>query len=345
MLASCSVWHAVPSLSVGEPSGGGRRQHEVFEFHPLSLDDLNLVELKFEAIVEEAEAGTSRPDRESGRVQGVTTQELVGDASGENEVGINLGYARFLKRSGVADEHPTLERESYDRFALPRPDYVAVKPQEQLGYDGRGLAELSHRLLVYYVNVLNEKRRCDRRIYGRRPTEISNFVIGAEHDLCVIRENINSLDGQFVSHQPRALICGHLVELSLQRLGLDLHRISLAPGIPCQARQVADSSFKVGGVGSVLESEVRKRERPETDESSKPLTDRKTLKKAAGAALVILATICGAIGFALFIGAASGRDFGLTWASRRRFAIYSIVLFGLGFFVLSQWASPFLRGS
>lgn len=171
-----------------------------------------------------------------------------------------------------------------------------------------------------------------------QPIRCERYNAGTGWELLDLR------DRQVVNQQPSPLSGFHLAQLPLHGLGLSLHSISLTPGLARQACQVANCAFEVGRVGGVPVSEVGHDERPYSNKARKPFIDREAIKKTSGAILAFLVVICGAVGFALIIGAVDGHGFGLMRGDRILCAVSSVALLGVAFFVLSQWAAPLLQG-
>ncbi len=284
------------------------------------------------------------PESEPSFVQGGFAKSPVSDAASKNKVDGDVILTCFFKLTGTMREHTGLRGKSINRLALPGQYGITVSSGIPIVTGRLWFTKLPNGINIGLLSLLKEQGWIDEDGYGWGRTKVSYLIAGESYNTCSDWKNPYLIDRKITDREPGALIDRHLIKLALHRPGLSLHSVSLPPGLTRQIGEVADSGLEVGSVRSVLVGEIRDRERSHANEERKPLIDGDAARKATGIALALLATVLGAAGYALFIRAVSGRDFGLTDAKRRLYAAGSMLLFGVAFFVLSQWASPLLRG-
>jgi hypothetical protein len=125
---------------------------------------------------------------------------------------------------------------------------------------------------------------------------------------------------------------------------LVLRGICLTVSFGGEACQITNCLFQIGSIGGIPISEVRNDKRTTSDQERKPFIYSQTFKKTVGAACVALSVVASAVGLAWFIGALSGRIFGLSRRDRLLCAIYGGALLVLSGWLLSQWGAPLLLG-
>lgn len=360
LLAPAAAQSATYRLSVGEVSNGRRDDIKTTRVHLSFPADFNrdradaVVGLESEAcLMQNVAANTFVSDapgeRRSHEELAPSMRRLFGNSVAESRLSQYLLTSPVLGISlGVNVLDAVIERcgtsNAVYNLGLTRQYGIAVFSKQPLTLRRLRFTNAVRSFRIKLIEVPEHQGGFYKDCGGGGASQVPQPIRCKRYNAGTGWELLDLRDRQVVNQQPSPLSGFHLAQLPLHGLGLSLHGVRLTPGFARQACQVSNRVFKIGSVGGILVGEVRHDERPNADKQREPFVDGQVARKATGIILAVLATVCGAAGFVLMVGAVDEMTFGLLRKTRIFYAICTIALFGAAFLILDQWAAPLLKG-